>query len=530
MRSVLHREVLGTSSIWRICTCILTFYSLSQAPFHITPDPQFFFLSPSHQAALGAIAYGIASRQDLVAIFGEAGVGKTTLLRTYLAHVNPQELKTIFVFNEHLAFDDLLKLIFRHLGLSVTTDDPLMLVRQLQQALSEEARQGRYVALIIDEAQAMPVETLEQLRLLSTLEDATGSPLQIVLVGQPELHHKLQEATLKPLDQHIGVRLTLLPLTSQESLAYIHHRLAKVTKEDTPIFTEMALRRIIRHAKGIPRVLNILCTNALIAGVAAQQKPITAALVKSVIDDVRGSRRIPMWQLGVASSAALTLLAGLLWLGPWQGQHDAPSMVARPTPVQEDDHTAGVVEQTVGPAMPRQDTEVGTTPGEHEPQSSSRMTEPGKASSAAAAQQRHTPATSQASARILYVQAMQELVTPLKTIRSTSGEHLDTQAMSHLLTKLEPTDKPALPPAQRAKEARKRGAKSLPKAAKGPREPSFAAVAQPPVRPVVRPQPSVSRRPQSFAAVPQPSDPVPPRPSPWYPAFDPRQPVNGAEP
>jgi len=508
----------------------LDYYCLSQAPFHITPDPKFFFLSSSHQAALGAIAYSIASRQDLVAIFGEAGVGKTTLLRTYLAHVNPQELRTIFVFNPYLAFYDLLKLIFRNLGLTITTDDPLVLVHQLQQALNEEARQGRHVALIIDEAQAMPVETLEQLRLLSTLEDATAPPLQIVLVGQPELHQKLQQDTLQHLEQRIGVRLTILPLTRQESLAYIHHRLAKVTQDDNPIFTEAALRRLVRHAKGVPRVLNILCTNALIAGVAAQQKPITAALVKSVIAESRDTKRIPMWQLGLASSAALTLLASLLWLAPWQGRHDAPPIVSQPIPAQEGDRTAGAVEQTVASAMPRQGTEVGTTPGEHEPQNLTRMTEQSKASGAASAQQRPTPTTSQESARILYVQTMQELATHLKMTRSTPGEHLNTQAMVNLLTKLEPTDKTALPPTPRSKEARKRGAKSLPKAAEGPRQPSSASAAHPPARQMVRPQPSARRGPQRFASAPRQSDPLPPSRAPWFPSFDPRQPVHSSEP
>ena len=153
----------------------------SQAPFHITPDPQFFFLSPSHQAALGAIAYGIASRQDLVAIFGEAGVGKTTLLRTYLAHVNPQELKTIFVFNEHLAFDDLLKLIFRNLGLTVTTDDPLVLCVSSGPSMRSET--GRHVALIIDEAQAMPVG-LSNSCALSTLKTRRHHPADSS-VGRP---------------------------------------------------------------------------------------------------------------------------------------------------------------------------------------------------------------------------------------------------------------------------------------------------------------------------------------------------------
>ena len=178
----------------------LDFYSLSQAPFHVTPDPEFLFLSPSHRAVLGALVYGIASQQGFIAIFGEAGVGKTTLLRAYLTHVNRQELKTIFVSNVALDFDDLLRFILRDLGSTVATDDPRAMVQQLQQILVEEARQSRHVVLIIDGAQAMPVETLAQLRCLANLEDTTGKPLQIVLVGQPALHQILAQGALRHLD------------------------------------------------------------------------------------------------------------------------------------------------------------------------------------------------------------------------------------------------------------------------------------------------------------------------------------------
>jgi hypothetical protein len=236
-----------------------------------------------------------------------------------------------------------------------------------------------------------------------------------------------------------------------------------------------------------------------------------------------------MWQLGLASSAALTLLASLLWLAPWQERHDAPPIVSQPTLAQEGNRTAEAVEQMLAPAIPRQGTEVGTTPGEHEPQNLMRMTEQSKTSSAASAQLRPILTTSQESARIMYIQTMQELATRLKMTRSTPREHLNTQAMVNLLTKLEPTDKNALPPTPRSKEA-KRGAKSLPKAVEGHRQPSSAAAAHPPARQIVRPQPSASRGPQHFAAVPRQSELVPPSQVPWFPSLDPRQPVNSSEP
>src|SRR5262249_28369036 len=150
----------------------LDFYSLAQAPFDTTPDPQFLFLSPGHRAVLGTIANGIASRQSCVAVFGEAGVGKTTLLRAYLTQLNQQELKTIFIGNAELTCADLLRLIYRELGHTATTDDLREMVQQLQGVLAEEARQRRSVLLIIDGAQAMPVETLAQLPHLAYQEDA----------------------------------------------------------------------------------------------------------------------------------------------------------------------------------------------------------------------------------------------------------------------------------------------------------------------------------------------------------------------
>src|SRR5215471_10751354 len=169
------------------------FYALAQAPFDCTPDPQFLFLSASHKAVLGALAYRIASRQGLIAIFGAAGVGKTTLLRAYLTHVKRQELHTIFVDDADLTFDALLRLIFRELGLTATTDDPREMVQQLRQMLAETASQRRHIVVVIDGAQAMSVETLAQLPRLCTLEDGTGPVLQIVLVGQPGGHQALAQ-------------------------------------------------------------------------------------------------------------------------------------------------------------------------------------------------------------------------------------------------------------------------------------------------------------------------------------------------
>src|SRR5262245_7289990 len=263
----------------------LDFYHLKKAPFHITPDPEFLFLSPSHKAALGSIIYGIEERQGFVAITGEVGLGKTTILRSYLERIDQSRLKTIYIFNANISFRSLLKTIFREFGLEFEADDLFEMVNRLHQVLIEEYKQGRNVALIIDEAQNMPIETLENLRMLSNLETATEKLVQIVLIGQPEFEHRLNLNELRQLKQRLVIRSTIEALTTEESLAYIEHRLAKVALAEAPIFTKGALKLILDKANGTPRTLNILCTNALITGFGYKQKPIKAGTVKQVLAD-----------------------------------------------------------------------------------------------------------------------------------------------------------------------------------------------------------------------------------------------------
>src|SRR5262249_14605070 len=295
----------------------LDFYSLKKAPFHITPDPEFLFLSPSHKAALGALVYGIEERQGFVALVGEVGLGKTTILRSYLERVDQSQLKTIYIFHANVSFSDLLKKIWREFGLEVTTEDVFDIVNHLHQALIEEYKQGRNVALIVDEAQHMPIETLEHLRMLSNLETSTQKLIQIVLVGQPEFEDKLNNHALRQLKQRLVIRATISPLTEQESLEYIAHRLAKVSLTDTPIFTRSALRQIIKHAKGTPRVLNVLCTNALIQGFGYNKERIAGRIVKEVIADYSGQRAHRRWRPWLALTGTTALLAVLFLFSPY---------------------------------------------------------------------------------------------------------------------------------------------------------------------------------------------------------------------
>jgi general secretion pathway protein A len=296
----------------------LDFYRLSKAPFHITPDPEFLFLSPSHKAALGSIIYGIEERQGFVAISGEVGLGKTTILRSYLERVDQRQLKTIYIFNANVSFRGLLKAIFGEFGVEFETDDPFAMVNHLHQLLIKEYSEGRNVALIIDEAQNMPIETLENLRMLSNLETATEKLVQIILIGQPEFDHKLNLNELRQLKQRIVIRSTIEPLTSEESLAYVRHRLAKVAQTDEPVFTTRALKQIIDKAHGAPRVLNILCTNTLIAGFGYRQKPISATTAKEVIVDYEGKRKRSFCKPALVLATSIAVAAGVMWMSPYR--------------------------------------------------------------------------------------------------------------------------------------------------------------------------------------------------------------------
>jgi general secretion pathway protein A len=264
------------------------YYQLKKEPFHITPDPEFLFLSPSHKQALGSIVYGVRNKKGFIVITGEVGVGKTTILRSYLEGVAKQKTKIIYIFNSNVSFRNLLKTIYKELGLDAKTGDIVEMLNDLYQILMEEYKQGNTVLLIVDEAQNMPIETLENLRMLSNLETSKDKLLQIVLIGQYEFEEILNQYALRQLKQRIVIRSTIISLTEEESLAYIKHRLAKAAFNGRPVFTKGALKRIVKEAKGIPRNLNILCDNALITGFGYKIKPVNTKIVKEVITDLNG--------------------------------------------------------------------------------------------------------------------------------------------------------------------------------------------------------------------------------------------------
>jgi general secretion pathway protein A len=289
------------------------YYGLNQAPFHITPDPEFLFLSRSHEEALASIVYGVDQRKGFVVVLGDVGLGKTTILRFYLDKLATDRLTIAYIFDPNVTFKALLDTIYRELGIADKPDDVHAMVNRLHEAFIEEFRQGRTVVLIVDEAQNMPVDTLENLRVLSNLETSTDKLIQMVLVGQPEFAGKLERHELRQLSQRIAVRSTLVPFTEGESLAYIEHRLNKAGGSSASVFTRGALRQIVEHAKGVPRVINILCDNALVNGLGYQKKPVTARIVREAIADLTGRTRV-QWLPWAWASLVAVLAAGALFL------------------------------------------------------------------------------------------------------------------------------------------------------------------------------------------------------------------------
>jgi len=284
------------------------FYRLKREPFHITPNPEFLFLSPSHKQALGSIVYGVRNRKGFIVITGEVGVGKTTILRSYLEGVAKQKTKVIYIFNTNVSFKNLLKTIYKELGLDPKSGDIVEMLNDLYQILMEEYKQGNTVLLIADEAQNMPIETLENLRMLSNLETSNDKLLQIVLIGQYEFEEILNLHELRQLKQRIVLRSNIVPLSQKESIAYIKHRLGKAALNGTEVFTKGAMKRIVKEAKGIPRLLNILCDNALITGFGYKKRPVNAKIVEEVITDFKGGEKDRSLLKWVIAPAVLLLL------------------------------------------------------------------------------------------------------------------------------------------------------------------------------------------------------------------------------
>ncbi len=300
-----------------------TFYQFKKSPFRVNPDPAFMYVSPSQREAMASVVFGVQRRKGFIVVVGEAGVGKTAILRRYLARADAKRLTTAFVCNANVGFKDLLGTICQELGVTNEPADVAGMVNRLHQTAIEEYRQHRNVVVVVDEAQNMPSETLENLRVLSNLNTSTDNLIQIVLVGQPELADKLNRHELRQLKQRVAVRCTLEPYTEAESQDYLEHRLRAAGSSTASVFTQAALRAIIDYGMGIPRRLNILSDAALVTGLGCRAKPVTAPIVTEVICDLEGKPRVVRRPKVRASLAAVivmsTALCGAVFLEFLQG-------------------------------------------------------------------------------------------------------------------------------------------------------------------------------------------------------------------
>jgi len=289
----------------------LGFYGFAKEPFNITPDPEFLYFSPSHKEAFAAVTYGIENRKGFIVLTGEVGTGKTTILRSYLDRADRDEIECVYVFDPNLSFPDLLRLLLHEMGHEIAQREATWMLQWLHWSLVRRYQSGRNVAVIIDEAQNIPVETLEQLRMLSNLETTKEKLVQIVLVGQPELKKKLDLESLRQLKQRIAVRATLQPLTREESREYLRHRVEQASARLDDVFAPAAVKAMVRYGKGIPRRLNIVASNALLTGYGSQRRPVTARIVREVIAELEGTSLRPWMKWVAGAFAALLVVFGL---------------------------------------------------------------------------------------------------------------------------------------------------------------------------------------------------------------------------
>jgi len=265
----------------------LDYYGLSEAPFDITPNPRFLFYSAKHREAINHLLYGIRERKGFVQLTGEVGAGKTTLCRAMLEQLDGH-FATALILNPVMSPDELMKAVAVEFGLPVNGLDRLDTLAVINQFLLQQVERGKESVLIIDEAQDLTDELLEQVRLLSNLETDNRKLLQIVLLGQPELRARLNNPRLRQLRQRITVRYHLLPLRRAEMNQYIQHRLEISGAKGAPYFTQPALWRVYGYSKGIPRLVNAVCDKALLAGFVQQQERIDFSMVGRALRELEG--------------------------------------------------------------------------------------------------------------------------------------------------------------------------------------------------------------------------------------------------
>ncbi len=312
----------------------VSFFGLIEKPFSITPDPRYLYLSERHAEALAHLLYGINESGGFIQLTGEVGTGKTTVVRTLLSRV-PQHADVAVILNPRITPVEFLLTICEELGLGLDEADRHSvkeMVDALNRRLLAAHADGRRVIVIVDEAQNLSAEVLEQVRLLTNLETATQKLLQIILIGQPELRELLDRTDLRQLAQRITGRYHLNPLAKPETEQYVSHRL-RVAGSSGEIFTRAALGEVHRVSSGVPRVINVVCDRALLGAYTEDTRKVTPALVRRAAGEVYGRRFLPPWLGWLAAGAALAGVCVTVFLAASLWRHSSTVLHAAAKPV-----------------------------------------------------------------------------------------------------------------------------------------------------------------------------------------------------
>ncbi len=258
------------------------FFGLRENPFTVNPDPRYLFMTQRTQEALAALTYGIQNRKGFILLTGEVGTGKTTLLNRILDWLHTQRVATAFVFNSMLNVRQLFDFIMSDFEIPCESHEKSQVLMRLNHWLLERYRSGGTAVVIIDEAQNLSFEVLEEIRLLTNLETSTEKLLQIVLCGQPELEEKLKLPQLRQLRQRITLRCHTAPLTLEEAFGYVADRLRVAGANGEAIFSKDAVQSIHQYSRGIPRLVNLLCEHSMISAYVDHLRPVSAHLVEDV--------------------------------------------------------------------------------------------------------------------------------------------------------------------------------------------------------------------------------------------------------
>ena len=277
------------------------FFGLRESPFNVNPDPRYLYLTKQIQEALAGLTYGIQNRRGFILLTGEVGTGKTTLLNRLLDWLRGQRVATAYIFNSRLEVNHLFDFMMAEFEIPCESQEKSQVLLRLNHWLLERYRVGETAVLIVDEAQNLSYEVLEEIRLLTNLETATEKLLQIVLAGQPELEEKLKAPQLRQLRQRITLRCQTAPLILEETFGYIAERLRIGGANGEPIFSKEAIQTVHLYSLGIPRVINLLCEHALISAYAETIRPVPAHLVEEVAREFQLDEIAPIASAGLSS-------------------------------------------------------------------------------------------------------------------------------------------------------------------------------------------------------------------------------------